>query len=480
VLAAGEGKRMRSRKAKVLHEVAGKALVLHALDAVAPLAPQRTVVVVGHQAEQVEGVIGDRAECALQAEQLGTGHAVLQAKKALAGFDGDVMVLCGDVPLLSTGTLRRLRRVHRGADALATVLGMIVDEPDGYGRLVTDDAGSVRIVEHADADAAQRMINEVNTGTYCFDARFLLRSLGRLGSDNAQREYYLTDVLEAASGKGRARTVILDDGIEGMGVNSRADLAAAEAVMQDRLVLRWMERGVTFVDPASVYLSARARLARDVIVGPYVRIDGQTRIGEGCTIDGACHLKDTIVDHDVHLLWGVVTDGARIGAGARVGPYSHLRPEADLGSDVHVGNFVEVKKSTLGRGSKANHLTYIGDATIGRAVNVGAGTITCNYDGFAKYRTVIGDRVQIGSDTQLVAPVELGADCYVAAGSTVVRDVEPGALVLNDKRQIVRPGWVEGFRARARAASGKSPSATKKKATKGTPSKSARTKRGRR
>lgn len=449
ILAAGEGKRMRSRKAKVLHEIAGKSLVAHVLDAVEGLAPARKIVIVGHQAQQVRDAVGDRATCVLQKEQLGTGHAVLQAARALAGFKGDVLVLCADVPLMTVKTLRRLTALHRRSNAQATVLGMLVDEPDGYGRILDQGNGRVRIVEHVDATPDERLVDEVNTGTYCFDAEFLFRALRRVGKNNAQNEYYLTDLLEAASASDRARSLTLDGDTEGIGINSRLDLARAEAIYQESLIAHWMERGVTFLDPATAYLSGDVRIGRDTVIGPNVRLDGATKIGSDCILDGMAHLKNTTVGDGVHLRWGVVTTEAKIGKGAVLGPYSHLRPEAELGPNVHIGNFVEVKKATIGAGSKANHLAYIGDSTVGKNANIGAGTITCNYDGFAKHRTVIGDRVQIGSDTQLVAPVTLGNDVYVAAGSTVTTDVEAGSLVFNDKRQMVRRGWVAAFRKRA-------------------------------
>jgi bifunctional UDP-N-acetylglucosamine pyrophosphorylase / glucosamine-1-phosphate N-acetyltransferase len=449
VLAAGEGKRMRSSRPKVMHEIAGKPMVEHVVDTAAVLRPARTIVVVGRGADTVRAALGDRAACVVQEPRLGTGHAVAQARSALAGFHGDVLVLCGDVPLLQSATLRRLVARHRRAGANATVLSMIADDPTGYGRIVHGPHAELHIVEHADATEDERTIDEVNTGTYCFDSEFLLRLIGKLGRRNAQKEYYLTDLLAMAAAKGAAACELLRDPDEGLGVNSRADLATVEVALQRRLVATWMERGVTFLDPDSAYLGASIRIARDVVIGPNVVLLGRTRIGEGTRLDGATWLKDTLVDRDVVLRWGVVADGARIARGARVGPYAHLRPNADLGEAVHVGNFVEVKNSKIGAGSKANHLTYIGDAQVGRDANIGAGTITCNYDGFRKHRTVIGDRVQIGSDTQLVAPVSLGADSYVAAGSTVSRDVPAGALVFNDKKQMVRPGWVERFRARA-------------------------------
>lgn len=439
---------MRSATAKVLHAVAGRPLVLHVLDALEKLSPDRRIVITGHQEEAVRSALGDRCEFATQSEQLGTGHAVLQARSALRGFDGDVLVVCGDVPLLTAATLRKLRRAHVNRDALATVLAMRSEDPDGYGRVIDDEAG-LRIVEHADASDAERAVDIVNSGTYVFDAAFLFRALAGLGRDNAQGEYYLTDVIAAAASRGRAAKVVLPDEQECLGVNSRADLAFAESMLRKRLVAQWMDRGVTFIDPDTAYIGASVRIGPDTVIGPNVRLEGQTRIGSGCRLDGSSYLNDAVIGDDVLIRWGVVANDVIIKRGAQVGPYAHLRPLAELGENVHIGNFCEVKKSTIGAGSKANHLTYIGDATVGRDTNIGAGTITCNYDGFAKHPTKIGDRVQIGSDTQLVAPVELGSDAYVAAGSTVTRDVEPGALVFNDKPQRARAGWVERFRKRA-------------------------------
>jgi bifunctional UDP-N-acetylglucosamine pyrophosphorylase/glucosamine-1-phosphate N-acetyltransferase len=453
VLAAGQGKRMRSARAKVLHPVAGQPLLLHVLDAIEPLQVSPVVVVVGHDGDTVRDAVQGRATIAEQKEQLGTGHAVLQAKKALAGFDGDVLVLCGDVPLLTTHTVHELVRMHRRVGAKATVLSALVEDPSGYGRIVRGETDTqVRIVEDADADEDELEIREINTGTYCFNAAFLFRCLARLGRDNAQGEYYLTDLVEAASLEEAAACVTLEDGDEGHGVNTRADLARIENLMQERLIDRAMEEGVTFLDPASAMLTTRTTIGRDTVVGPSVRFERDVRIGENCVLEGSIHLRDTVVGDGVLLRWGVVADGARIGHGAKVGPFAHLRPEADLGEAVHIGNFVEVKKATIGARSKANHLAYIGDAIVGVDANIGAGTITCNYDGFGKHRTVIGDRVQIGSDTQLVAPVTVGADAYIAAGSTISKDVAPGALAFNDKPQLGRAGWVEGFRARMTAA----------------------------
>jgi bifunctional UDP-N-acetylglucosamine pyrophosphorylase/glucosamine-1-phosphate N-acetyltransferase len=448
VLAAGQGKRMKSPRAKVLHPVAGTPLVGHVLAAVEPLGVSPVVVVVGHDADSVRAAVGG-ATIAVQQQQLGTGHAVLQAKKALRGFEGDVLVLCGDVPLLRTETIHELVKLHRRVGARATVLSAMVEDPSGYGRIVRgEQEGELRIVEDADASDEELEIHEINTGTYCFDARFLFQKLARLGRDNAQGEYYLTDLVEAASESSSAACVTLEDGDEGHGVNTRADLARIENLMQERLIQQAMEAGVTFLDPASAALSARTVIGQDTVIGPSVRLEGSVTIGSGCTIEGSAHLRDTVVEDGALLRWGVVADGAHIGRGAKVGPFAHLRPEARLGEDVHIGNFVEIKKATIGARSKANHLAYVGDASVGIDVNIGAGTITCNYDGVSKHRTVIGDRVQIGSDTQLVAPVTVGADAYIAAGSTISKDVEKGSLAFNDKPQRGRGGWVAAFRAR--------------------------------
>jgi bifunctional UDP-N-acetylglucosamine pyrophosphorylase/glucosamine-1-phosphate N-acetyltransferase len=452
VLAAGDGKRMRSRHPKVLHEVGGKSLVMHVLDVASAVRPQRSIVVIGKGADRVRSAVEGRADCVVQEPRLGTGHAVAQAASALARFAGDVIVLCGDVPLLRPATLRKLLAKHRRSGALASVLSMTAEDPTGYGRIVRGK--SLEIIEHADADPEQRAIDEVNTGTYCFDAKFLFDSLGKLGRGNRQREYYLTDLIAMAAERGKAVCERVGDSTEGLGVNSRRDLAAAELALRTRIIESWMDRGVTFLDPSSTYVDADVRLAPDCTIGPGAVLLGRTRMGTGTRVEGSCWLRNTIVGNDVVVRWGVVADSARIARGAKVGPYSHLRPDADLGEEVHIGNFVEVKNATIGARSKANHLTYLGDARIGRDANIGAGTITCNYDGFHKHKTVIGDRVQIGSDTQLVAPVNLAADSYVAAGSTVNRDVPAWALAMNDKRQLIRLKWVKGFRARVSGTAG--------------------------
>jgi len=457
VLAAGQGTRMKSAHAKVLHPLGGRPLVCHVLAASAALGAERTVVVVGHQAAAVEAACaGFDTSFALQSEQRGTGHAVRIACAAeLDDFAGDVVILYGDVPLLRSETLERLVRRHREQAALLSLLTTVVDQPFGYGRIVRDGAGKVTgIVEERDASDAQRAICEVNPGIYCARGGFLRDALARLAPDNAQGELYLTDIVAAAVKAGGPVVTEPVDPAEVAGINSRADLARLETALRAEVIARHMAAGVTFLDPATAYVEPSVTIGADTVIGPMVQLRGDTRIGRDCHIEGSAYVTDSELAEGVHLRPMVVVTESRIGSGAIVGPFAQLRPGAHLHEDVHVGNFVEVKKSEIGAGTKANHLAYIGDATIGRASNIGAGTITCNYDGFAKHRTVIGDRVQIGSDSQLVAPVQIGDDAYVATGTTVRHDVEPGALAFNPKPDQRRAGWVEGFRKRQRPKDG--------------------------
>ena len=453
ILAAGKGTRMKSRHAKVLHPLGGRALIRHVLETCRLLEAARTVVVVGHQAPAVEAACeGFSASFALQEEQNGTGHAVRVARDAgLEGFEGDVVVLYGDVPLLSRASLERLLERHRAEKAAVTLLTSELDDAFGYGRIVRNDEGAlIRIVEQKDASEAERAITEWNPGIYCVGSEFLFPALDRLRNDNAQGEFYLTDIISFAVADSLAVATEHVDAGEVAGINSRADLAELEGTLRQQTVRRHMDAGVTFIDPSTVWIEADVEIGPDTVIGPLVQLRGATRIGADCRIDGNAYLVDAEVADAVHLRPNVVLAECRIDKGAIIGPFSHLRPGADLGPEVHVGNFVEVKKATLGAGTKANHLAYIGDATIGAATNIGAGTITCNYDGFSKHRTTIGDRVQIGSDSQLVAPVTIGDDAYVATGTTVRHDVEAGSLAYNPKPDQRRAGWVEPFRARKR------------------------------
>ncbi len=457
VLAAGQGTRMKSAHAKVLHTLGGRPLVCHVLEATRALAASRVVVVVGHQADAVkQACAGYDVRFARQEEQRGTGHAVQVAcASALRDFTGDVVILYGDVPLLRGETLVRLVCRHRELGATLTLLTTVLDEPFGYGRIVRGADGRLeRIVEERDASPAEREIREVNPGIYCVRADFLARALAGLRADNAQGELYLTDVVGAAVGEGALVATEPVPPREVAGVNSRADLAALEGSLRAETVARHMAAGVTFLDPATAYVEPSVEIGADTVIGPLVHLRGRTVIGRDCRIDGSAFLVDAVLGDGVHLKPMVAVTESRIDAGAIIGPFAQLRPGTHLHEGVHIGNFVEVKNSEIGAGTKANHLAYLGDATVGRESNIGAGTITCNYDGFQKYRTTIGDRVQIGSDSQLVAPVTIGDDAYVATGTTVRHDVEPGALAFNPKPDQRRPGWVEGFRKRKRGAKG--------------------------
>jgi bifunctional UDP-N-acetylglucosamine pyrophosphorylase/glucosamine-1-phosphate N-acetyltransferase len=447
VLAAGLGTRMRSARAKVLHELAGRPLLHYPLRALRPLAPARIVLVVGHQADLVRSAAAEARmpalETVLQAEQRGTGHAVRCALQALAGFEGDVVVLYGDVPLIRGATLAALVETHRSQHAALTLLTLHCANPTGYGRIVRDGAGRVeRIVEERDASPAERAITEINPGFYCIRSDVLGPLLDRLRPTNAQGELYLTDVVGMAVADGRrVASVAVADPAEVAGVNSRSELAQLERRVRASLVERLMAAGVTFEDPATAYLGDEIEIGADTVIGPNVTLRGRTRIGAGCRLDGTNFLVDTIVGDGTHVLFGTVCDGAEIGAGSRIGPFARLRPGTKLGAGVHIGNFVETKKAVVGDGAKANHLTYLGDCEIGPDTNVGAGTITCNYDGFKKSFTRIGARVQIGSDTQLVAPVSVGDDAYLAAGTTVTKDVPAGSLAVSRTPMRVVEGW---------------------------------------
>jgi bifunctional UDP-N-acetylglucosamine pyrophosphorylase/glucosamine-1-phosphate N-acetyltransferase len=444
VLAAGKGTRMRSDLPKVLHRLAGRPLLDHVLDAAAPLSPASITVVVGHQAEAVRAALAGR-DCgfALQSPQLGTGHALLQTETSLAGAAGDVLLLSGDVPLLRTETIAGLVARHRQAGAAATVLTANVDLPDGYGRIVRDATGrATRIVEHKDATAAEREIREINSGVYVFDLAPLFDNLRRIGSNNAQGEYYLPDLIALYVERGMTvETMSLPNADEIKGVNSRVELAALSRGLRLKKCEALMLAGVTIEDPATAYIDAGVEVGPDTTIHPNVSLEGTTRIGARCEIHSGSRLVNARIDDDVLIRNHCVITDTVVASKATVGPFAHLRPDSSLGEGAHVGNFVELKKTSMAAGAKANHHAYLGDAVIGRDVNVGAGTITCNYDGSAKHQTVIEDGAFIGSDTQLVAPVTVGRGAYVAAGSSIVEDVPAGALAVTRGRQINKEGW---------------------------------------
>ena len=444
ILAAGLGTRMKSATVKVLHRAAGRPIIEYVLDLAADVSDQQPVVVVGHQRESVQKTIGNRARFAVQEQQLGTGHAVMQTAALLEGSSGKrILILSGDVPLTRAETLRKMIDQHDSEGNALTLLTMKPADPAMYGRIVRDRDGSVvKIVEAKDASPDEKKINEVNGGIYIFNADDLFKNLRSLSTNNAQGEYYLTDLLAVLRKQGRrVGAVVVDDPDEALGVNSRSELATVESVIQRRVVEKLMSKGVTFRNPATVVIDSTVTIGADTVVYPFVTLEGMTQIGEGCVVDPGVHLINTKVGDDVHLKTGTVADDATIEDQASVGPYAHLRPGTHLGKHVKVGNFVETKKAVFGEGSKASHLSYIGDAEVGKDVNIGAGTITCNYDGVNKHKTVLEDGVFIGSDTQLVAPVRVGKGAYVGAGSTVTKDVPPDALALSRTPQKIIEGW---------------------------------------
>ena len=459
VLAAGQGIRMRSKLVKVLHPVCGRPMALYAVDLAETLAMGRVAVVVGHQAEKVKDLLADRKiDLVVQARQLGTGHAVTQAQSVFQGRGGGAMgglrfvILSGDTPLLTEATVRTLLAVHEHDRATVSMLTAHLDRPAGYGRVVRGRDGSVwKIIEDKDATPSDRRLTEVNAGTYVVEGEFLFPALAALKPANAQKEYYLTDIVEAAIRQGKKVTAyIASNPIEALGINTRAEMAEAERVLRGRVRHRLMESGVTFLAPETSVVDAGVKIGRDSVIHPHVTLEGRTVIGEDCVIRSHTRLVESVVDDGVTILDGCVIEGSRLEEGCVVGPFAHLRPGTIVRRNAKVGNFVEMKKTELGEGSKANHLSYLGDARIGKRVNVGAGTITCNYDGSNKHQTVIDDDVFIGSDVSLVAPVKVGKGAMIAAGSVVTQDVAADALALGRARQVVKPGWVKGWREKAK------------------------------
>ena len=446
VLAAGKGTRMKSGLPKVLHAAGGLPLIEHVLRTADTLSPTSIVIVVGHQAEAVRGALAGRPnlQFVLQEPQLGTGHALLQAGDALAGATGTVVLLSGDVPLLTPATLQALVSRHVETGAAATVLTAMVADPAGYGRIERRDGEISAIVEHKDASPEQRQIREVNSGIYAFDLQPLFGSLKQIGSANAQGEYYLPDLVRIYRDRGlTVETVRLDDPGEIFGVNSRKELAQIGQLLKMTRNDALMASGVTIVDPATAYIGPDVAIAPDTVIHPNVYLEGRTTIGSGCEIQcGVRIVNSTLADNVFVNSYCVITD-SHVASGAKLGPFAHIRPDSHVGEDAHVGNFVELKKTTLGRGAKANHLAYLGDAVIGEKVNVGAGTITCNYDGKKKHQTTIEDGAFIGSDSQLIAPVTVGRGAYVAAGSSITENVPAGSLAISRGKQINKEGWVD-------------------------------------
>jgi bifunctional UDP-N-acetylglucosamine pyrophosphorylase/glucosamine-1-phosphate N-acetyltransferase len=444
ILAAGKGTRMKSATPKVLHRIAGRPILDHVLAAANALGPASTTVVVGHQAEDVARAYGERPDVGfvVQEPQLGTGHAFLQAEPRLAGATGTVLLLYGDVPLLRPATLRALVARRRETQAAATVLTATVERPHGYGRIIRLDGAIARIVEERDASPAERGIQEINAGIYAFDLGPLFDAIRGIASANAQGEYYLPDLISIYRTRGLGvATVTVDHPDEIRGINSRAELAELERLVRQTKNEELMAAGVTLIDPATTYVEPDVVVGPDTVLHPNVYLEGRTVIGRACDIQAGARIVDSTLGDRVTVRNYCVIAESTVASDAILGPFAHLRPASDVREGAHVGNFVELKKTTLGAGSKANHLAYLGDATIGNGVNVGAGVITCNYDGRKKHPTVIQDGAFIGSDSALVAPVTIGEGAYVAAGSTITDDVPAGALGIARGRQVNKEGW---------------------------------------
>jgi bifunctional UDP-N-acetylglucosamine pyrophosphorylase/glucosamine-1-phosphate N-acetyltransferase len=470
ILAAGLGTRMKSDKAKVLHSVAGRPMIEYPVGMARALGSSRVICVLGHQADAVRAAVEARfgagsIEVAIQAEQRGTGHAVLMTEPMLAQHDGLVLILYGDTPLLSQQVLERL--VQGASSTTLTMMTARLPDPRGYGRVLRDGSGKfVRIVEEKDATVEEKRIDEINAGIYCGPARFFFDVLRSVGSNNAQGEIYLTDVMERAA---RELTVVtISAGAdEVMGCNDRIDVAKADRVIRLRLAEALMRAGVAVRDPERLYVEPGVEVGRDTALGPGVELRGTVKIGSGCTIEQGAVITDCTLGDRVHVKPYCVLSESTVANNVQIGPWCHVRPGSVIEDDVHLGNFVETKKTRMGKGAKANHLTYLGDADVGSKVNVGCGTITCNYDGYVKSRTIIEDGAFIGSDTQLVAPVTVGAGAVTAAGTTVYKDVPPGALALTRPEMAIVEGWAE--RKRQKALGLTPPQKAKKKVVKAKP-----------
>lgn len=450
VLAAGQGKRMKSKLYKVLHPVCGKPMVGHVMDTVEHVNCDHIVVVVGHGAEAVQQYVGQRVNYAVQTEQLGTGHAVKQAQTLLGDKQGTTFVICGDTPLITEQTLTKLLEVHHNHQATATILTARLDDASGYGRVIrAKDESVLKIVEHKDCTLEHLQVKEINTGTYCFDNEKFFIALEQIKNDNSQQEYYLTDVIDILKKNGEMIQAYCTADIgESIGVNDRVALSVAERLMRERINTYHMLNGVTIIDPLNTYIETEVTIGADTIIEPGSRLRGKTTIGNNCVIGPNCEITDCTIENQVYVQQSVM-EGAFIDEQSTVGPFAYLRPGTRIGKQVKVGDFVEIKNATLDAHTKVSHLTYIGDAEVGRHVNIGCGTVTVNYDGYNKSVTKIGDHAFIGSNVNLIAPIEIGKGAYVVAGSTITDDVPDNDLAIARERQVNKPGYAEKVRIRA-------------------------------
>lgn len=444
VLAAGQGTRMKSKLYKVLHPVCGKPMVEHVVDQIKTLNMDKIVTIVGHGADNVQEQLGGKSEFVKQEEQLGTAHAVLQAKDLLADKEGTTLVVCGDTPLIRSETVDALLKYHHEKRAKATILTTSLEDPTGYGRIIRDDLGIVgKIVEQKDASSEEKAVKEINTGTYCFDNAALFDALSKVTNDNAQGEFYLPDVIKILKD---AEEVVaayrMESSDESLGVNDRVALAEATKLMQKRINDKHMRNGVTLINPENTYIDVDVEIGQDTVIESGVTIKGNTVIGDDCTITSGSDIQDSVIGSGVLIRCSAVIE-SKVADEVQIGPYAHLRPESEIGAHVKIGNFVETKKAVVGENTKLPHFIYMGDAEIGKNVNVGCGSIAVNYDGKNKAKTIIGDNVFIGCNSNLVAPLKIGDNAFVAAGSTLTKDVPEGALAIARSKQVNKEGYAK-------------------------------------
>lgn len=444
ILAAGKGTRMKSKLYKVLHPVCGKPMVEHIINRVEETKPKKIITIVGHGAEMVKEQLGDRSEYALQAEQLGTGHAVMQAAQFLEGKKGTTLVISGDTPLLTTATLNNLFEYHQGKNASATILTAQAPNPTGYGRIIRDHVGIVeKIVEQKDASPEEVRVKEINTGTYCFDNELLFDALSKLNTDNAQGEYYLTDIIEILKSEGKIVAAYqTEDFDESLGVNDRVALAQANRIMRNRINHQHMLNGVSFINPEATYIDAGVKIGAETVIEPGVYLKGQTVIGSECLITAGSEIVDSKIGDHVIVKSSCIEESI-VHNHVDIGPFAHLRPKAEIKETAHIGNFVEVKNAKVGEGTKVGHLTYVGDATLGKEINVGCGVVFVNYDGKNKHHTNVGDNAFIGSASNLVAPITVGDGAFIAAGSTINQDVPKDAMGIARARQVNKENYAK-------------------------------------